>query len=304
MQKRAYEQKYHVLFEPTAISEPQKTWCDEAAVALPFGEIPYLHYHDCLEIGLCCEGDGLFLSDDTAESVGQGDAVMIFPPSRHYSRSLDAMRPCFCRFAYLDYKGLLNTLLFSAADGVRPDVAAARGVRVRGIPPILRESEYPEAVAHLRRLVQVCFDDLPYREVLCAAMLCEFFLRAPGWFPEFRVEWQSSDGMPMREDDAVSAVAAYMSLHYAERLSVGLLAERCHLSESQLRRRFRRRYSVSPMTYLNQLRCHIGAELLRHTDMTVAAISEKVGYESSSDFYRHFTALVHQSPTDFRKQNT
>lgn len=303
MQKRAYPQEYHILFEPVALTAPVKIFCNDTTVRLP-DEISYLHYHDCLEIGLCYEGDGLFLSDGLTETVGPGDVIVIFPTSRHYSRSLDAAAPCMCRFAYFDYKGLLETLIGASSEEERPDVAAAHGIRVCGIPPILREREYPEAVALLRRLAKACFDNAPHRDALCALGLCEFFLRAPGWFSQFHVERKSEHDRPLREDDVISSVAAYISLHYTERLTASGLAELCHLSESQLRRRFRRRYQLSPMAYLNQLRCHIGAELLRHTDMTVAAISDKVGYENPSDFYRHFIAFVKLSPSEFRKRNT
>ena len=280
-----------------------RTRYDTEPLFLPAGEIPYLHYHYCLEVGICYGGDGLFLCDGRAESVGAGDVILIFPTSHHYSRSIDVDVPCKCRFAYLDYKALLGTLTDGAVDENRPDVAAARGSRVCGIPPILRAKEYPEAVALLGRLMTSCFDELPHRDALCALQLGEFFLRAPDWFEHFRVERQTEDSALRREDDAISAVTAYMSLHYAEHVSAGELSALCHLSESQLRRRFHRHYHMSPMAYLNRLRCRIGAELLRHTDLTVAAVSEKVGYENPSDFYRHFIAYAKQSPSEFRKQN-
>ncbi len=302
MQKRVYWQQYHVLFEASAPNAPLKMRCDDTAVALPVGEIPYLHYHDCLEIGLCCEGDGLFLSDGLVESVGAGDMIVIFPGSRHYSRSLHANAPCLCRFAYFDHKSLLAMLIGTSAAEERPDVAVAHGADVCGIPPILRESEYPEAVALLRKTVAACFDHTPNRDLLCALTLCEFFLRASGWFAHFHIKRKSEHEHTRLEDDVIASTMSYISLHYAETLTTHELAEMCHLSESQLRRRFRRRYQLSPMAYLHQLRCHIGAELLRHTDMTVAAVSDKVGYEDPSGFYRHFVALVKLSPSEFRKK--
>jgi AraC-like DNA-binding protein len=61
---------------------------------------------------------------------------------------------------------------------------------------------------------------------------------------------------------------------------------------------------MSPLGYLNRLRCKIGGELLRHTDLTVAAVSDNVGYENASDFYRHFIATYGMSPSEFRERNS
>lgn len=304
MQKRAKTQQYQVIYEPGLLSAHMKVRCDDHSFGLPVQEIPYLHYHHCLEVGLCYGGDGLFLCDERAETVRSGDVILIFPPAHHYSRSIDADTHCQCRFAYFDYRGLLATLHPGTTEERRPDVAAMLGGVVHGIPPILRESEYPEAVALLRRLCAACFEDQPHRDALCALYLCEFFLRAPSWFERFYVGGEEQGAMMSLEDDAVSIATSYMSLHYTERITANALASLCHMSESQLRRRFHQRYGCSPMSYLNSLRCRIGAELLRHTDLTVAAVSDKIGYENSSDFYRHFVARYAMAPSDFRKKNT
>ncbi|MBO5898764.1 MAG: helix-turn-helix transcriptional regulator [Clostridia bacterium] len=303
MQKHANEQNYQVVLSPSALDDSRRLRFDAHKLSLPEGEIPYLHYHDCLEIGVCYGGNGLFLCDGRAESVGPGDIVLIFPYVHHYSRSIDAGELCYCRFAYFDHTALLRALLSAVTDETRPDLTVARGGTVRGIPPVLRSEEYPKAVELLHRLLESCFENGPYRDELAALRLSEFFLQAPAWFERFRFEHGTTSAETVRrEEDPITMVAAYMSLHYAERISSATLSELCHLSESQLRRRFQRRYQMSPLGYLNRLRCKIGGELLRHTDLTVAAISDKVGYESASDFYRHFIATYNMSPSAFRKK--
>lgn len=308
MQKHAFEQtsehNYKVVFEQSLWGKGQQIRADGYVSSLPTGDISYLHYHNCLEVGICYEGDGLFLCDGRAESVSKGDIILIFPKTNHYSRGIDRSRLCFCRFAYFDYISLLSPWTVSANDDSRPDVFATRGGMVRGIPPVLREKEYPDAVTLLRKMIQACFNEVPRRDELCGLYMSEFFLRAPCWFERFCFEHEEDNDRTRSVDAPIAKVAAYISLHYAERISAAELAALAHLSESQLRRRFQRKYRRSPMEYLNRLRCKIGAEMLRHTDLTVAVISEKVGYENPSDFYRHFVALMDLSPSEFRKQNT
>jgi AraC-like DNA-binding protein len=305
MQKHANEQEYPVVLSPSALDDSRLLRFDAHKIPLPEGEIPYLHYHDCLEIGVCYGGNGLFLCDGRAESVGAGDIVMIFPYVHHYSRSIDACEPCYCRFAYFDHTALMTALLGAVTDETRPDLAVTRGGIVRGIPPVLRSEEYPRAVELLHRLLDTCFENGAYRDELTALRLSEFFLQAPAWFDRFRFEHGTSSAeAAQREEDPITMAATYMSLHYAERVSSATLSGVCHLSESQLRRRFQRRYQMSPLGYLNRLRCKIGGELLRHTDLTVAAVSDNVGYENASDFYRHFIATYGMSPSEFRKRNS
>lgn len=292
------------MLSPSVLDDNRPLRFDARAISLPEGEIPYLHYHDCLEIGVCYSGSGLFLCDGRVESVGPGDIILIFPYAHHYSRSIDASELCYCRFAYFDHVALLRTLVGSVNDESRPDLAVTRGGVVRGIPPVLRREEHPQAVELLRRLLEGCFDNIAYRDAMVALWLSEFFLQAPSWFEQFHFERGTAADAPLREEDPITMAATYMSLHYAERISATMLSTLCHLSESQLRRRFQRRYHFSPLAYLNDLRCQIGGELLRHTDLTVAAISEKVGYENASDFYRHFIATYGMSPSEFRKRNS
>ena len=75
----------------------------------------------------------------------------------------------------------------------------------------------------------------------------------------------------------------------------------CHLSESQLTRRFIKLFGLSPIAYKNKIRCLVGSELLYHTDLSLEEISLRLGFTSYTDFYRLFKKNFSLSPSEYRK---
>lgn len=70
--------------------------------------ITYLHYHNCLEIGYCHEGSGVFFVEDKILPYSKGDVSIIFPGQLHLAQSVKSQvsRWDFC---FLDPNALLGT---------------------------------------------------------------------------------------------------------------------------------------------------------------------------------------------------
>lgn len=102
-------------------------------------------------------------------------------------------------------------------------------------------------------------------------------------------------------ESALSAVAAHMEAHYAERLHLNDLALRAHLSPRQFATRFKRAYGETPARHLTRLRIAASQELLRSAPRTIADIASEVGYESLSHFYRTFLRFTGMSPGRYRQ---
>jgi AraC family transcriptional regulator, alkane utilization regulator len=84
--------------------------------------------------------------------------------------------------------------------------------------------------------------------------------------------------------------------------TVASLAQRAAVSRSVLGDRFARALGVSPMRYLAQWRLQLAADLLRTTDLGIAAIADKVGYESEAAFSRAFKRQLGSAPALWREQ--
>lgn len=82
--------------------------------------------------------------------------------------------------------------------------------------------------------------------------------------------------------------------------SVPLLAEELSVSRSVLGARFVERLGVSPMRYVGQWRRQVASHLLRTTELPIAEIAARVGYESEQAFSRAFKRDSGVSPGAWR----
>jgi AraC-like DNA-binding protein len=268
---------------------------DKKTVVLPYAEgFNKLHYHDRYEIGICEEGEGLFLSEGIFSYVSKGDVIFIAPKHSHYSRSLNKEAPCVCRFAYLRDKTVEELFLFlnNGKD------ASALKAKEKAIPPIIHNSEHPKLVAMISDIIEACKKDTADTAALSVLRMALLLLEAPDEFGDAK-KFASIEHI---SDGVVANIAEHISLHYNESETVRELAALCYLSESQLRRRFISVYGVPPIAYRNSLRCKIAAELLTRTRLPISEISERIGYTSTSDFYRAFKKMYNASPSTYRAQ--
>lgn len=84
-------------------------------------------------------------------------------------------------------------------------------------------------------------------------------------------------------------------------LGIEDLAQRLGYSSSQVRRRFRQSFGMSPGAYRDMLRLEKAARLLVHTPHGVRMIAEQCGYRNHSAFSRAFQRRYQRSPRDFRR---
>lgn len=83
---------------------------------------------------------------------------------------------------------------------------------------------------------------------------------------------------------------------YAAALDVNQLAHEASMSVPSFHAHFRQVTQTSPMQYVKAVRLHQARLLMFRNEMTAAAASTHVGYESSSQFSREFKRLFERSP--------
>jgi AraC-like DNA-binding protein len=95
---------------------------------------------------------------------------------------------------------------------------------------------------------------------------------------------------------------ALAQLHAApdRRWTVAELAAEASVSRSVLDDRFRQLLGQSPIRYLTAWRMHVAVEMLESTDLGVAQIARRVGYESEEAFSRAFKRSFGSSPSVWR----
>ncbi|MBE6580168.1 MAG: helix-turn-helix domain-containing protein [Ruminococcaceae bacterium] len=297
MQKRAYQQLsyYNTYFSPLPAEQNEPVYFSGIYTKLPYADdFTFLHYHDRYEIGICESGEGLFLSEGVFSSVSKGDLIFIAPSRRHYSRSLSRENPCVCRFAYLHASTVEQLISLSSSEDKKKLITSC----AQSIPSVIHPTEDPKSAELLARIMEACAKKTHEGDMVAALLISAFMIESCEVYPPF-----SPPHIMSNTNDAISQISEYLYLHYSGSDTSKFLAQKCHLSESQLRRRFVSVYGMPPIAYRNLLRCRIAAELLTRTDMPVSEISGRIGFHTTSDFYRSFTKIYGTSPSHYRSSH-
>jgi len=110
---------------------------------------------------------------------------------------------------------------------------------------------------------------------------------------------QSGWAAALRDPVLAPALAA-IHRDPAHRWTVAELARTSAVSRSALDARFRQGLGRSPIRYLAQWRIHCARDLLATTDLAVATVGRRVGYEAEEAFSRAFRRSTGASPQAWR----
>ncbi|KTD72622.1 helix-turn-helix domain-containing protein [Legionella tucsonensis] len=92
----------------------------------------------------------------------------------------------------------------------------------------------------------------------------------------------------------------WIDLYFAGAVDVSKVAQHCHLSVSQLQRRFKHALGCSMAEYWRFKKLHRAKQLLSSKNRSIEAIAFAVGYENLPAFSRRFSKVFGESPSQWR----
>ncbi len=95
----------------------------------------------------------------------------------------------------------------------------------------------------------------------------------------------------------------YIAKNYHRPITLQQLAALEHYQLSYYCEWFQRKFGLSPMTYIRQLRLAKAQNLLAETDYNLLQIAQQVGYEHHATLTRQFQAVFGLLPSEYRKKN-
>lgn len=101
-------------------------------------------------------------------------------------------------------------------------------------------------------------------------------------------------------DSRLLRAAAGVVTHPERPYTVASLASAAGMSRSGFATRFAQHYGQTPMQFVQYVRMHSAARLLRTSEMSIKCLAAAVGYSSRSQFTRAFKAIHGMDPTTFR----
>lgn len=101
-------------------------------------------------------------------------------------------------------------------------------------------------------------------------------------------------------DTYMAQVLDFMHAHYTDAITIEDLASIAKQSRFHFIRSFKSSYGVTPYQYVLRLRIDEAKRLLAITDRSITDIGIRLGFSSSSAFYRAFVKSVGVTPEHFR----
>ncbi len=95
---------------------------------------------------------------------------------------------------------------------------------------------------------------------------------------------------------------SYLENDISGKLTISEIAAMCNVSEIYFRRLFKEYSNLSPGEFRIKSRIRKAKEFLRYDNLTVAEISESVGFSDTAYFAKLFKSRTGISPTEYRKK--
>ena len=102
------------------------------------------------------------------------------------------------------------------------------------------------------------------------------------------------------EEDRLLAVRRFLFEHYSEDITLERLARQAHIGREHLCRMFSRRFAMSPIGYLMNVRLYHARNLLITSDKLISEIVTLCGFSSEQYFYRLFRRRYGMTPHRYR----
>lgn len=140
-----------------------------------------------------------------------------------------------------------------------------------------------------------------------AAALLELLMRGrppgklPRFFPPRRIVERQSTSIIAVDDRHVANTARRIRDHACTAMSVDQMLREVPLSRSAAYRRFRQHLGRSPKQEQMRLRINRARELLEDTDLSIAEVGQRIGYDEAKYFIHVFRQQTGTTPLQYRK---
>lgn len=161
----------------------------------------------------------------------------------------------------------------------------------------LSDSEGNEMVCDTG-VVKLCSDDGSLAPLFYASV--EFYKSALTVPLKAKIFELFGELFPIIEND--TCCVEFINQHYTEKFSIPLLAQRCALSESAYRKRFRQLTGLSPIQYINKLKIEKACQLILTGDISMQEISDFLNFYNLPYFYKVFRENTGLTPLQYRQE--
>lgn len=236
------------------------------------------HSHHFSELFYVKSGKGQFLVEDEVIPFGKDDLVMVNPNVLHTEVSLST-EPL--EYVILGVEGII----FSFPGHKEYTVFHCK-------------NNQHNLMFYFSSLLKEITEKQPDYNIVCQNLLEVLIVQLR------RYNHFSYDIVPTQSlNRECNKIKHYIDAHYAEDLTLDMLAELAHLNKFYFVHSFTNTFGISPISYLQKKRIQAGCELLSGTDHSIGEIARLTGFSSQSYFSQCFLKQCGISAREYRKKN-
>lgn len=251
-----------------------------------------LHFHNCMEIGICHTDSGILVFEGETVPFEAGDVVIIPRHVPHTTCSRKGTRSLWS-YVFVDLPAL--TRAQAPAEGVHGAEGDAAAPYYKASGEINPRLSFL-ANCLLRELLDAREDMEPMLRIYGLALMSEL--------DRLKSEFTSRGARESGKAFVLKPVLEYINRHYMDECDTPTLAGICHLSQTHFRRVFLSIMGTSPLQFITATRINQACVLLDTTEEPVMSIAQTVGISSISSFNRSFQQIMGVSPREYRRSST
>lgn len=255
-----------------------------------------LHFHNCLEIGICHSDSGTMEFEGTSVPFKAGDVTCVprYLPHTTYSSPNTASLWSYIFFAP---EILFKNPFRNSDNNFNRSLSTMRITNC-----ILSKEEFPKVYTLTTAIIDEFKQRNPYYHESIQGLLLSLYIELLRIYSKVdKLTDQDTENNP-EHIFVISPVLEYIDKNYMTPITITCLADLCHLSTTHFRRRFHEIMGTAPLDFINSTRIDEACKLLKSTEDSILSISEQVGFHSISSFNRCFAKLIGETPREWRKQ--
>ena len=255
-----------------------------------------LHFHNCLEIGICHEGSGYLMLGSEKLFFSGGDMTIIAGSYPHTTCSTQDTASLWS-YLYTDPAELLGS--FAPAWSASLSALFQR----LNTAALLPADSCADAAFLMNRILRTILAKGENYELSACTDILSLLLeidRINKKEPDIAAPNTTSSSPAL----TIMPALEYIRTNYMSTFTVDDLATRCGLSPTHFRRLFHQAMDTSPLEFLNGVRISKACHMLRSSEESILNISENVGFRSISSFNRYFARIIGMSPREYRRADS
>lgn len=249
-----------------------------------------LHHHDFYEVFYLVSGDVTYTIESKLYKVLPGDLLLISPKELHQVH-IQSERSVYERYVLWlspEFVGRLSTPESDLSSALDPSHAGYRNqIRPEG-------SDRQRLLSLLEQLYQEEQGKNFGADLLPKSLLTQFLVTVNRLVLREALAVEDLS----RSSKTVTQVIEYIQVHYADPLSLDMLAETFFVSKYHLSHEFQRQVGTGVYRYIQKKRLQIARHLLSQGEKP-SLVASLCGFPDYTGFYRAFRGEYGTSPREF-----